>query len=181
MPSKTSIAPSFKPSLAPCSLPFLKAAIFSLSPPYNFSKSTPSANNCAVFLTCSSVLPINAPEIALFSTTTHSIAKWADKNIFSLYIQPVSITLLKCILTQRTDFPDVRFFILPHFIKLPTAKEETAKSRRYSVGYLPNRGKPSPQLIISGKWLKELGFEVGSHYTLTRQAGQLIIRLAKGE
>nr|WP_202608538.1 SymE family type I addiction module toxin [Proteus sp. G2674] len=28
---------------------------------------------------------------------------------------------------------------------------------------MPNRGKPnpSPQLIISGKWLKELGFEVG--------------------
>nr|ELR5153094.1 SymE family type I addiction module toxin [Providencia rettgeri] len=49
------------------------------------------------------------------------------------------------------------------------------------MGYLPNSGKPnpSPQLIISGKWLKELGFEVGSHYTLTRQAGQLIIRLAE--
>ncbi|EPL6457045.1 SymE family type I addiction module toxin [Providencia rettgeri] len=60
-------------------------------------------------------------------------------------------------------------------------KEDEVKSRRYSVGYLPNSGKPnpSPQLIISGKWLKELGFEVGSHYTLTRQAGQLIIRLAE--
>ncbi|WP_369310050.1 SymE family type I addiction module toxin [Providencia rettgeri] len=33
------------------------------------------------------------------------------------------------------------------------------------MGYLPNRGKPnpSPQLTISGKWLKEFGFEVGSH------------------
>ncbi|MCG5371254.1 hypothetical protein MKT60_002360 [Providencia rettgeri] len=29
--------------------------------------------------------------------------------------------------------------------------------------------------------MKEMGFEVGSHYTLTRQAGQLIIRLAEGE
>ncbi|QXB07765.1 type I toxin-antitoxin system SymE family toxin (plasmid) [Providencia rettgeri] len=38
----------------------------------------------------------------------------------------------------------------------------------------------SPQLTISGKWLKELEFEVGSHYTLARQAGQLIIRLAEG-
>nr|WP_282557793.1 SymE family type I addiction module toxin [Providencia burhodogranariea] len=67
--------------------------------------------------------------------------------------------------------------------KIQAAKEETAKSRQYSVGYLPNRGKPnpSPQLTISGKWLKELGFEIGSHYTLTRQAGQLIIRLAEGE
>ncbi|HCR4019240.1 TPA: SymE family type I addiction module toxin [Morganella morganii] len=49
------------------------------------------------------------------------------------------------------------------------------------MGYLPNRGKPnpSPQLTISGKWLKEFGFEVGSHYPLTCQAGQLVIRLAE--
>ncbi|AVL74189.1 MULTISPECIES: SymE family type I addiction module toxin [Providencia] len=51
------------------------------------------------------------------------------------------------------------------------------------MGYLPNRQRPnpSPQLIISGKCLNELGFTVGSHFTLTRQAGQLIIRLAEGE
>ncbi|EJD6541533.1 SymE family type I addiction module toxin [Providencia rettgeri] len=51
------------------------------------------------------------------------------------------------------------------------------------MGYTPNRGKPnpSPQLTFSGKWLSELGFTVGSHFTLTRQAGQLIIRLAEGE
>lgn len=66
-------------------------------------------------------------------------------------------------------------------VKTQAAKEEVVKTRRYSVGYLPNNGKPnpSPQLTISGKWLKELGFEVGTHYTLTRQAGQLIIQLAK--
>ncbi|EMC8778471.1 SymE family type I addiction module toxin [Providencia rettgeri] len=48
---------------------------------------------------------------------------------------------------------------------------------------MPNNGKPNPssQLIISGKWLKELGFEVGTHYTLIHQAGQLIIRLSEGE
>ncbi|MGG4665616.1 SymE family type I addiction module toxin [Providencia vermicola] len=57
------------------------------------------------------------------------------------------------------------------------------KNRRYSVSYLPNNGKPnpSPQLTISGNWLKERGFEVGTHYTLTRQAGQLIIQLAEEE
>ncbi|EPL6454020.1 MULTISPECIES: SymE family type I addiction module toxin [Providencia] len=57
------------------------------------------------------------------------------------------------------------------------------KTKQYTVGYLPNRGKPNPssQLTISGNWLKEQGFEVGSHYTLTRQARQLIIRLAEGE
>ncbi|AXH62567.1 MULTISPECIES: SymE family type I addiction module toxin [Providencia] len=51
------------------------------------------------------------------------------------------------------------------------------------MGYAPNRGKPnpSPQLTLSGKWLNELGFTVGSHFTLTRQAGQLIIRWAEGE
>nr|WP_245211147.1 SymE family type I addiction module toxin [Providencia rettgeri] len=55
------------------------------------------------------------------------------------------------------------------------------KTWSYTVGYAPNRGKPNPnpQLIISGKWLKEIGFEVGSHFTPTRQAGQLIIRLAE--
>ncbi|HHE6471082.1 TPA: SymE family type I addiction module toxin [Providencia rettgeri] len=51
------------------------------------------------------------------------------------------------------------------------------------MGYLPNRGKsnPSPQLIVSGKWLNELGFEVGSHYSLSHQAGQLIIQLVENE
>ena len=60
-------------------------------------------------------------------------------------------------------------------------KEEVAKTRQYTVGYLPNRGKPNPssQLTISGKWLKELGFETGTHFTLIRQAGQLIIQLAE--
>ncbi|WP_163886089.1 SymE family type I addiction module toxin, partial [Providencia stuartii] len=45
----------------------------------------------------------------------------------------------------------------------------------------PNRGKPnpSPQLTLSGKWLKEMGFEVGSLFTLTRQIGQLIIWLTE--
>ena len=68
-------------------------------------------------------------------------------------------------------------------VKTPTAKEEEVKTRKYTVGYAPNRDRPnpSPQLTLSGKWLKEMGFEVGSHYTLTRQAGQLIIRLTEGE
>ncbi|EOG1932939.1 SymE family type I addiction module toxin [Providencia stuartii] len=67
-------------------------------------------------------------------------------------------------------------------VKTPTAKEEVVKTRQYTVGYAPNRGKPtpSPQLTLSGKWLKEIGFEVGSLFTLTRQPGQLIIRQAEG-
>ncbi|MEQ4712983.1 SymE family type I addiction module toxin [Providencia alcalifaciens] len=57
------------------------------------------------------------------------------------------------------------------------------KTRHYTVGYTPHRGKPNPnpQLTFSGKWLSELGFTVGSNVTLTRQAGQLIIRLSEGE
>ncbi|MEY0665116.1 SymE family type I addiction module toxin [Providencia rettgeri] len=49
------------------------------------------------------------------------------------------------------------------------------------MGYLPNNGKPnpSPQLILGGKWLNEYGFTVSSNVTLTRQAGQLIIRLSE--
>ncbi|HGN1708207.1 TPA: SymE family type I addiction module toxin [Providencia rettgeri] len=68
-------------------------------------------------------------------------------------------------------------------VKTPTAKEEVLKTRHYTVGYTPNRGKPnpSPQLIFSGKWLSELGFEVSGHFTLIRQAGQLIIQLAEGK
>ncbi|MBQ0270206.1 SymE family type I addiction module toxin [Providencia huaxiensis] len=68
-------------------------------------------------------------------------------------------------------------------VKIPTAKEEVVKTRQYTVGYTPNRGKPnpSPQLTLSGKCLNKLGFTVVSHYTLTRQAGQLIIRLAEGK
>lgn len=67
-------------------------------------------------------------------------------------------------------------------VKTQTAKEEVVKTRQYTVGYVPNRGKPnpSPQMVITGKWLSELGFTVGSHVTLTQQAGQLIIRLTEG-
>ncbi|MER1718925.1 SymE family type I addiction module toxin [Proteus terrae] len=37
----------------------------------------------------------------------------------------------------------------------------------------------SPKLTIRGKWLSKLGFTMGSNITLTRQAGQWIIRLAE--
>ncbi|WP_308410234.1 SymE family type I addiction module toxin, partial [Providencia stuartii] len=39
-------------------------------------------------------------------------------------------------------------------VKTPTTKE-VVKTRQYTVGYAPNRGKPnpSPQLTLSGKWL----------------------------
>lgn len=47
-------------------------------------------------------------------------------------------------------------------VKTPTTKEEVVKTRQYTVGCAPNRGKPnpSPQLTLSGKWLNELGLTV---------------------
>ena len=35
-------------------------------------------------------------------------------------------------------------------VKTPTAKEKVVKTRQYTVGYAPNRGKPNPkpQLIL---------------------------------
>ncbi|MDC5888362.1 hypothetical protein [Proteus mirabilis] len=47
----------------------------------------------------------------------------------------------------------------------------------YTVGYLPNRqpSTPRPQLVVSGDRQNKIGFTVGSHFNLTRQAGQLMI------
>lgn len=66
-------------------------------------------------------------------------------------------------------------------VKPLTVTEAAAKSRRYTVGYLPNRRKPnpSPQMIISSKWLSELGFNIGNHFTTNRQAGELVIQLVE--
>ncbi|HGJ5877351.1 MAG TPA: hypothetical protein ACHBX0_14515 [Arsenophonus sp.] len=35
-------------------------------------------------------------------------------------------------------------------------------------------------MIISDNWLNELSFNIREHFTISRQAGQLIIRLAEG-
>lgn len=66
-------------------------------------------------------------------------------------------------------------------VKNKIAKEKVIKSRQYTVGYLLNNGRPnpSPKLTISGKWLVELGFTIGSSITLTSKTGQLIIRLTE--
>lgn len=59
--------------------------------------------------------------------------------------------------------------------KTPKTKEEVQKTRLYTVDYTPN-----PRLIFRSKGLSELGFTVGNYFTLTPQAGQMIIRLAEG-
>ncbi|RKR63857.1 toxic protein SymE [Yokenella regensburgei] len=58
------------------------------------------------------------------------------------------------------------------------ATTESASSktqRRYTVGYLPNRGDTStPAINLSGKWLREAGFETGNGLTV-KIAGDCIV------
>ncbi|GKX55024.1 hypothetical protein SOASR030_11360 [Leminorella grimontii] len=58
----------------------------------------------------------------------------------------------------------------------PPSPEAPAKAqRRYTVGYLPGRGDAStPSLHLSGKWLKEVGFNVGAGFT-AKIAGDCIV------
>ncbi|WP_421094443.1 SymE family type I addiction module toxin [Serratia fonticola] len=62
-----------------------------------------------------------------------------------------------------------------------TVNKAPKTTRRYTVGYSPNRGikKPAPQLIIKGYWLEELGFLTGQSVTVNIEQGRLII-LAEG-
>ncbi|MEH2759736.1 SymE family type I addiction module toxin, partial [Klebsiella pneumoniae] len=49
-------------------------------------------------------------------------------------------------------------------IQTDLSSEKPVKTqRRYTVGYLPGRGDAStPSLHLSGKWLKDAGFETGT-------------------
>ncbi|WP_421550425.1 SymE family type I addiction module toxin [Kluyvera intermedia] len=57
-----------------------------------------------------------------------------------------------------------------------TASQEIVKNqRRYTVGYVPNRGDTStPALNLSGKWLREAGFDTGIGVTV-KIAGDCIV------
>jgi len=56
------------------------------------------------------------------------------------------------------------------------AHQELVKSQRhYTVGYVPNRGDTStPALNLSGKWLREAGFDTGIGVTV-KIAGDCIV------
>jgi toxic protein SymE len=58
----------------------------------------------------------------------------------------------------------------------PSSRKLVDKSqRRYTVGYVPNRGDTStPAINLSGKWLKEIGFDTGRGLT-ARIAGDCIV------
>jgi toxic protein SymE len=59
-----------------------------------------------------------------------------------------------------------------------TVNKAPKTTRRYTVGYSPNRDikKPAPQLIIKGYWLEELGFLTGQSVTVNVEQGRLIIQ-----
>lgn len=56
-----------------------------------------------------------------------------------------------------------------------SSEKPVKTQRRYTVGYLPGRGDAStPSLHLSGKWLKEVGFNVGVGFT-AKIAGDCIV------
>lgn len=55
---------------------------------------------------------------------------------------------------------------------LPATKPE----RTFIVGYRPKcLDTSTPSITLSGKWLREAGFETGNHYTLKVMPGCLVL------
>lgn len=55
---------------------------------------------------------------------------------------------------------------------LPATKPE----RTFIVGYRPKcLDTSTPSITLSGKWLREAGFETGNHYTLRVMPGCLVL------
>lgn len=61
-----------------------------------------------------------------------------------------------------------------------TSSTISKTQRRYKVGYVPNFGDTStPALNISGKWLREVGFETGTRVTAEISLGCIVLRIDK--
>lgn len=55
-----------------------------------------------------------------------------------------------------------------------SAPSET--QRRYTIGYQPKRGDcTTPAIHLSGKWLREAGFETGTVITVKVEQGCLVL------
>ena len=55
------------------------------------------------------------------------------------------------------------------------SKKPAKTERHYTVSYVPNRGDTStPALNLSGKWLREVGFDTGTRVTV-KIAGDCIV------
>lgn len=57
----------------------------------------------------------------------------------------------------------------------PSSATPIKTARRYTVSYVPQQGNTStPSLNLSGKWLKEVGFNIGTGVTV-KIAGDCIV------
>jgi len=57
----------------------------------------------------------------------------------------------------------------------PSSEKPSKTQRRYTVGYVPNHGDTgTPALNLSGKWLREAGFDTGTGVTV-KIAGDCIV------
>ncbi len=64
------------------------------------------------------------------------------------------------------------------YIKSESRSAQAKKNTRYyTVGYVPNGGKPNalPALNLKGRWPHACGFVTGQPVTVTVKNGQLII------
>ncbi len=59
---------------------------------------------------------------------------------------------------------------------LPLSDTHALPQRRYTVGYAPQRGDTSrPALNLSGKWLREAGFDTGTGVTVKIADGCIVL------
>jgi toxic protein SymE len=60
----------------------------------------------------------------------------------------------------------------------PRSSQAKVETRFYTVGYVPNGGRPNalPALHLKGRWLHECGFVTGQPVTITVKNGELIIK-----
>lgn len=58
-----------------------------------------------------------------------------------------------------------------------TVNKANKTERYYTVGYVPQNGRPNPPPAINlkGRWLEELGFITGMPVTVTVERGRIII------
>lgn len=58
----------------------------------------------------------------------------------------------------------------------PSSATPIKTERRYTVSYVPQQGNTStPSLNLSGKWLKEVGFNIGSGVTVKIAGGCIVL------
>lgn len=59
---------------------------------------------------------------------------------------------------------------------LSSESAPSEKQRRYTIGYQPKRGDcTTPAIHLSGKWLREAGFETGTVITVKIEQGCLVL------